>query len=71
MGFMWGIFKEYIKQKVIMVVLRKANAHSVSMCRSINKSITYNKIQGERLIQTLIFPKLPGVYKVLIKRDVI
>ena len=25
----WGIFKEYIKQNIIMVVLRKANAHSV------------------------------------------
>ena len=27
-----GIFKEYIKQNIIMAVLRKANAHSVVIC---------------------------------------
>ena len=27
-------------------------------------------IQGEKLIQTLIFPKLPSAYEVLIKKSV-
>ena len=36
---LWGIFKEYIKQNIITAVLRKANAHSVVICRLINKSI--------------------------------
>ena len=36
---LWGIFKEYIKQNIITAVLRKANAHSVIICRLINKSI--------------------------------
>ena len=35
----WGMFKEYIKQNIIMAVLRKANAHSVDICRLIKKSI--------------------------------
>ena len=25
---LWGIFKKYIKQNIIMAVLRKANSHS-------------------------------------------
>ena len=36
---LWGIFKEYIKQNIITAVLKKANAHSVVICRLINKSI--------------------------------
>ena len=36
---MWGIFKEYIKQNIIMEVLRKANFHSVAICRLIKKAI--------------------------------
>ena len=32
---LWGIFKEYIKQNIIMAVLRKANSHSVFICRLI------------------------------------
>ena len=35
----WGIFKEYLKQNIIMAVLRKANAHSVVIYRLIKKSI--------------------------------
>ena len=31
----WGMFKEYLKQNIIMAVLRKANAHSVVICRFI------------------------------------
>ena len=36
-GFLllWGICKEYIKQNIIKVVLRKANAHSAVICRLI------------------------------------
>ena len=36
---LWGIFKEYLKQNTITVVLRKANAHSVVIFRLIKKSI--------------------------------
>ena len=32
---LWGIFKVYVKQNIIMAVLRKANAHSVVSCRLI------------------------------------
>ena len=30
---LWGIFNEYIKQNIIMALLRKANFHSVDICR--------------------------------------
>ena len=36
---LWGVFKEYLKQNIITAVLRKANAHSVVICRLIKKSI--------------------------------
>ena len=29
---LWEIFKEYIKENIIMAVLRKANPHSVAIC---------------------------------------
>ena len=47
----------YIKQNIIMAVLRKVHSHSVLICRLIRKSIMQKKIQGEKLIETLIFPK--------------
>ena len=34
-----GIFKEYLKQNIIMAVFRKANAHLVVICRLLKKSI--------------------------------
>ena len=34
-GVWWGIFKEYLKQNIIMAVLRKANAHSFVIRRLI------------------------------------
>ena len=42
-----------------MEVLRKANFHSVDICR-LMKNQLYKKDQGEKLIQTLIFSKLPS-----------
>ena len=36
---LWGIFKGYIKQNVIMAVLGKAKFHSVAICRLIKKSL--------------------------------
>ena len=36
---LWGIFKEHIKQNIIMAVLRKANANSFVSCKMIKKSI--------------------------------
>ena len=54
-----------------MVVLRKVNAVSVVICRLIKRSIMQiKKIQEEKLIQTVIFLKLPSAYEVLIKRNV-
>ena len=38
-GVWWRIFKEYLKQNVITAVLRKANPHSVVICRLIKESI--------------------------------
>ena len=35
-GVWWGIFQEYLRQN-ITAVLRKANAHSVVICRLIKK----------------------------------
>ena len=57
---LWGIFKECIKQNITMAVLRKANSDSVVICRLIKKTIMY---QGEKLIQTLIFPSFWGFNK--------
>ena len=36
---MWGIVKEYVKQNIIMAVLRKAHSHSAVVGRLIRKSI--------------------------------
>ena len=37
---LWGIFKDYIKQNIIMAMLiRKVNSHSVVICKLIKKSI--------------------------------
>ena len=55
---LWGIFNKYIKQNIIMAVFRKANFHSVDICRSM-KNHSCKKDQGEKLIiQTLIFSTL-------------
>ena len=36
---LWGISKEYIKQNIIMAVLRKENSRLVVICKLIKKSI--------------------------------
>ena len=36
---LWGIFKEYVKQNIIMAVLRIANADLVAICRLIKKNV--------------------------------
>ena len=64
---LWGILKEYIKQNIIIAVLRKANSHSVVICRLAKKPIMY---QVEKLTQTLIFPKLPIAYEALTRRNI-
>ena len=46
-----------------MVVLRKANFHSVDICILMIKINHVKKSQGEKLIQTLIFSKLPSAHK--------
>ena len=68
---LWGIFKEYIKQNIMTVVLRKTHSHSFVTWRLIKKINHIKKIQGEKLIQTFTFSKLSYAYEVLIKRNVI
>ena len=38
-SLLWGIFKEYIKQNIIMAMLREAHSHSVVIWRLIKKSV--------------------------------
>ena len=66
---LWGILKEYIKQNIIMAMLRKANSLSVIIYRLIKKGVMY---QGEKLIQTLIFfpSYLSSAYEVLTRRNI-
>ena len=47
-GVWWGIFKEYLKQNIIMKVLRITNAHSVVICRSIKKINNVHKNRSKR-----------------------
>ena len=69
---LWGIFKEYIKQKIIMAVLRKANSHSVVICRLTKKNQYWycKKWSREKLTQTLVFLKLSSAHVVLIRGNV-
>ena len=51
----------------------KKTTLSFLICKLIRKSITLKKIQGEKHIQTLIFPKCCSAYsdfEVLIRRNV-
>ena len=50
---LWGILNEHIKQNIIMAELRKANFHSVNICKLI-KDQSCKKDQGEKLIQTQV-----------------
>ena len=52
----WGIFKEYLKQNIIMAVLRKANVHLVVIYRLIKKSIMSIKIHPRGKIDSNSFP---------------
>ena len=45
---LWLIFKEYIKQNIIMAVLRKANSHSVAICGLIKKINTVKRRSKEK-----------------------
>ena len=44
---LWRIFKDYIKQNIVMAVLRKANSHSVKVCRLI-KNNNVEEDQGKK-----------------------
>ena len=70
---LWGIFKEYIKQNIIMVVLRKANAHSVVIYSLIKKIKNVNKKRSKdkSWFKLVFFLKLPSAYEVLIRRNVL
>ena len=68
---LWWIFKEYIKQNIIMAVLRKANFHSVAICRLIKKSNTVKDDPRRKTdFQSLVFLKLPSAYEGLIRSKV-
>ena len=45
---LWWIFKEHIKQNIIMAVLRKANSHSVAICGLIKKINTVKRRSKEK-----------------------
>ena len=45
-----GIFKEYIKQNIIMAVLRKTNLHSLVICRLIKNVNNVRKGPRKKLI---------------------
>ena len=42
---LWGIFKEYMKQNIVMTVLEKANFHSVDICRLTKNQSRKKKIE--------------------------
>ena len=48
-----------MKQNIIMAVLRKANYHSLDICK-LMKIQSCKKDKAEKLIQTLIFSKQPS-----------
>ena len=52
------LFNEYIKQNIIMTELRKANFDSLDIWRLIKNQSC--KKRSRKLIQTLIFSKLPS-----------
>ena len=58
-----------MKQNIIMEVLRKANFHSVDICRLI-KNQSYKKDQGEKLIQTF-FLNFQVAHEVLRRMNVV
>ena len=41
---LWGIFLDYVKQKITTAVLRKNNSHPVDICKLIKNSIMPKKI---------------------------
>ena len=70
---LWGIFKEYIKQSIIMAVLRKANSHSVVIFRLTKKKkkkINTVKDDPRRKTDSNFFLKLPSAYEILMRRNV-
>ena len=62
---LWGKCNEYLKQNIIMAVLRKSNAHSVVICRLIKKSIMQIKIDPRGKIDSNF------VYEVLVRRNLV
>ena len=44
---LWGIFKDYIKQNIIMAVLRKASFHSVDICKLMKNQSCKKKVKEE------------------------
>ena len=62
---LWGKCNEYLKQNIIMAVLRKSNAHSVVIFRLIKKSIMQIKIDPRGKIDSNF------VYEVLVRRNLV
>ena len=53
-----------------MAVLKKANSHSVIICRLIKKINNVKKDPRRKTDSTLIFPMLPSAYEVLTRRNI-
>ena len=70
-GFvLWGIFKEYIKQNIIVAVLRKSHSHSVVICRLIKKANNVKEDPRRKTDSNLDFSQLLSAHDVLIRRNV-
>ena len=57
---LWGTFKEYIKENIIMAVLRKANSLYVVICRLILKKINNvnKKIPSRKVVSKFDFSQV-------------
>ena len=54
---LWGIFKDYIKQNIIMEVFWKTNSHSVVICRLIKKvNVRDTRSEEKNWFKHLFFP---------------
>ena len=68
---LWGIFEEYIKQNIIMAVLRKTHSHSVCDLQ-IDKEINNVKEDSRRKVDSNFecSQAWPSAYEVLIRKNV-
>ena len=61
-------FKVYIKQNIVLEVLRKAHSLSILICRLIKKINNVKEDPGRKTDSNFDFSKLPRAYEVLRRR---